>query len=396
MKKYLLKAMISFFLLWGSLLKAELPTTLFVFHVRGLSNIYFPSQDYPYLSKVRTEGARAGQFLPVFPSLPFPSQTSLATGCQPWQHGIVSDHFIDKTMGEFEASDVTSWLECEPLWVTAERQNVRTGVYQWPMSFRPWKGIEATFHSVASRNRITNKDGFEKLVEWSKLPSDKRPRLIMASLPGIGEEGREFGPLNGKTRQALRKLDRLFEHFEKQIKKISDFGPYAILITSGQGVSRVKEGVVVDSLFQRYWISGVPVVNGPMIFLYLWDTKNASLVAKSLDRIEGLKTYLPRRFPKEFGKYHPRMGDVVGLLESPKVFLRGEMDENRLPNGTYGYRPDDPTMEGFFAVFGHGIKQHVEVPKMQLVDVAPTAAKILGIAPSKSNEGQVQKGFFKP
>ncbi|MGB0583287.1 MAG: hypothetical protein ACPGVU_26695 [Limisphaerales bacterium] len=49
------------------------------------------------------------------------------------------------------------------------------------------------------------------------------------------------------------------------------------------------------------------------------------------------------------------------------------------PYGVHGFHPDDPKMFGCFMASGYGIKRGVKLDRMQIIDLAPTIATLLGL-----------------
>ena len=78
--------------------------------------------------------------LPSFPSVTFPNHFTLVTGLYPESHGVVGNSFWDPTMKEeFYYTDPSrsmqpKWWQGEPIWETAEDQDVRTAIHMWPGS----------------------------------------------------------------------------------------------------------------------------------------------------------------------------------------------------------------------------------------------------------------------
>ena len=374
---------------------AKSERTVFLISLDGFAGSYLPDPALPQFVKLQAEGSKARRLRPVFPSLTFPNHLTLATGCPPGKHGVVANQFIDKDRGRFNYSDEPSWLNCEPLWVAAERQGVKTAIHHWVMSFRPWNGVEASYHMPSFDPKKSDAKALDQLVTWASLPKKDRPRLLMTYLSGPDHNGHEYGPASGRTRSVLEKSDRQIANFMGKLAKIPDLGPYTVLLVSDHGMAPVKEAVLIDSLFQRYWISGVPLISGPLLYLYLWNPNQASKVARDLGKTEGLSIYTPRDLPKEYGPYHPRMGDLIGVLDMPKVFLRGESAENRIPNGAHGYDPRLPSMDGIFLAWGDGIRANHEFDEAHAIDVAATVSKLLGIQPAKQDEGRPIAGIFQ-
>jgi len=135
----------------------------------------------PNLNRLAAGGARAVAMRPSFPSVTFPNHYTLVTGMRPDHHGIVDNVMNDAaisdkrfTMSNSEAVvDRRWWDQAEPVWVTAERNGVRSGTMFWP-------GSEAAIHGV--RPTLAPKfDGklpatarVDTLLSWLDRPAGER------------------------------------------------------------------------------------------------------------------------------------------------------------------------------------------------------------------------------
>src|SRR5262245_25705822 len=117
--------------------------TAILLSLDGVAADYLENEKYETFDQFKKDGV-FGRLLPPFPSLTFPSHISIATGCTPGEHGIVANRFIDKKRGEFKYSGDPEWMECEPIWVSVERQNRKSAIVQWPVSYGKWHGISAS------------------------------------------------------------------------------------------------------------------------------------------------------------------------------------------------------------------------------------------------------------
>src|SRR2546422_7919445 len=145
--------------------------TVVVISIDGVRWDYPARAGAPALARMSSEGASCGALVPPFPSSTFPAHASLATGVYPDRHGIVNNEFIDRQRGLYRREDEASWLLAEPIWVTAERQGVRTAVYHWVFSYTPWHGVAATIRMPFSRE-TTDREKVDRIVEW--LRSEER------------------------------------------------------------------------------------------------------------------------------------------------------------------------------------------------------------------------------
>ena len=65
--------------------------------IDGLANFYIddPKSDVPVMRKLAAQGARAeGGVIAAFPTVTWPTHTTLATGVAPARHGVVGNNYL--------------------------------------------------------------------------------------------------------------------------------------------------------------------------------------------------------------------------------------------------------------------------------------------------------------
>ena len=79
-------------------------------------------------------------------------------------------------------------------------------------------------------------------------------------------------------------------------------------------------------------------------------------------------------------------GAAFALEGAPGVTMSGSCDRGLLGTargGAHGYLPTRPGMATGLIAAGAGVRRGVVVERVQLIDVAPTVARLLGIAPPR-------------
>lgn len=91
-----------------------------------------------YIRKMLDEGVRVPYVQPAYPTISIPNWYTIATGMYIESHGMTGNVFYDPLCNcTFTcAPDPSSrnpffWKEAEPIWITAEKQNVRTAMVWW-------------------------------------------------------------------------------------------------------------------------------------------------------------------------------------------------------------------------------------------------------------------------
>lgn len=96
------------------------------------------------------------------------------------------------------------------------------------------------------------------------------------------------------------------------------------------------------------------------------------------------------------------MGDLVVVAAPPVIFSRPSGWEGTLMGtlrffgwdfGGHGYDPSIPDMGASFLVLGRGASPGADYGEVRQIDVAPTVAHLLGIAPPLASEGRVVQGI---
>ncbi|MDI6807546.1 MAG: ectonucleotide pyrophosphatase/phosphodiesterase [Candidatus Eisenbacteria bacterium] len=102
---------------------------------------------------------------------------------------------------------------------------------------------------------------------------------------------------------------------------------------------------------------------------------------------------------KELQRYGAFPGAAFGLACEPGYTFSGGRAGNFLSptesRGTHGFLPENPLMYSGFIASGPSFKKGLRIPSISILDVAPTAAKILGTSLGPQVEGKVREDILK-
>jgi predicted AlkP superfamily pyrophosphatase or phosphodiesterase len=387
--------------------------------VDGVRGDYVDRVRPPFLGRLVREGASTRQLRPVFPSLTFPSHLSEATGVTPAVHGIPSNSFYDSiTDTTYEFPDDASLVQAEPIWLTAQRQGVRTAVFDWPMSQHqerlPAGTPRCAYFNDHYDTKLSDTDRlgrvlatYQKDSRWGRQPL----RLLMGYVHDVDTAGHRFGPDSPQVDEALLKTDRTLEQvvmgvtkeFDRRMKPKRGDRLY-VLITTDHGMSPVETLVNLERLVGDALPPPAKVINsGSLAHVYLDPLPPEMRGNAQRAILEKLKEYpfvhawSAERLPAEFGYAHPsRTGDVVVSLDRGYTFTKRKDTPATMParlapteaKGMHGYRPDEnPEMLGFAVLWQYPRPASVAAAGQDLGEVNalrlhPTVAGILGISPA--------------
>ncbi len=177
----------------------------------------------PTLNQFVQEGISPKYMLPSFPSVTFPNHYTMATGMYPEAHGVVGNTFWDPNIEkEFyytdpERSLQPHWWGGEPLWVTAEKQKVRTAVHMWPGSEAHILHQEVAYIDKYNGSEILPRK-VDRILGLLDLPGPEdiganadtpRPQLVAAYVPDVDGDGHRYGPNSTEIRKTIASADAM-------------------------------------------------------------------------------------------------------------------------------------------------------------------------------------------
>ena len=375
--------------------------------IDGLRGDYVDRGVTPFLQTLKLEGAYSQRLVPITPSLTFPSHVTEATGTPASKHGIPSNVFYDAaSRQEYKMPTAASLLQAEPIWITAQRQGVRTLVHDWPLSYQQPGPVRTDYANETFDGKPSDEQRLTHLFDtWRNDPvTDKPLRLLMGYVKEPDVKGHKFGPDSPQINDALHATDAILEKFvadaveQFNATRTGDEQLYVVLSTD-HGMAPVKTLVNLRALFATPPPEQVRIItSGPLAMVYLDQVpphERAELTKQMLTqlrRYELLSAYAHDTLPKAWRLDHPsRVGDITVMLEPGYTFSSKHPEAvhaqvaGEEPQGMHGFPPDKSSdMRGFLVIWRYpkplGGRNLGTVHTEQL---HPTVARVLGIHPSE-------------
>jgi len=380
--------LIWFFLVFCLFLQAEKPYVIMV-SFDGFRYDYMEKTDTPNLDHIRDNGVKAESMQSVFPSKTFPNHYSLATGAYAGTHNLVGNRFYSPEFDDlYSMSDPSKvcnekWYKSEPVWVTAERQNVRTASFFWVGSEAKIKGylpsiVKKYDHGFPYEARI------DSVMSWLKLPEKIRPHLVMLYFDQPDSDGHKLGPENPDISETIEYMDGILGKILAGIQKLEIAAEINLILVSDHGMTTVGEGQTIN--LSEYLPDPDNVRKyypGPVVQLHLIDRKENKIntLAEILNTIPHMKAYRYEEIPERFHFKNRNSGDFV--LIADEGWIISDNGKSYSSAGTHGYDPALKNMHGIFYAIGPDIKPNYTIGDFENVNVYPLICKILDIEPYK-------------
>src|SRR5690606_15655507 len=122
-------------------------------------------------------------------------------------------------MSKEEDAENASWYGGTPLWSLAEKQDVVSASMMWVGAASDAGGARPTYY-YHYHEKFSHEEKVEKVVNWLKLPMDKRPHFISLYVPEVDSKGHQFGPESAETAAAVKLVDDAVGSLVKKVRDL--------------------------------------------------------------------------------------------------------------------------------------------------------------------------------
>lgn len=386
------------------------PVTILV-SIDGFRPDYLKRGVSPNLNALAASGVESSM-RPSFPTKTFPNHWAIVTGDRPDRSGIVANNMEDESRPKdkftMASDDPYWWSEVEPIWVTAEKQGVRTATMFWPGSNVAWGGTKAAEwpYTISNGQRPSDWAQFNEeisatqrvnsVLDVLRRPADIRPHFVTLYFDEVDTAGHVNGPDTAQTTQAVADVDA---HIGDLIAGLKILGQSAnIVIVSDHGMAaKANDRVIpIDKIANP--ADYRTVETGPYVSMVAVPGHEKALEAalfKTRDHMQcWRKGDIPARF--HYGS-HRRIPPYFCLAETGWVF-QATTPTKPITGGDHGWDDRAPEMQALFIANGPAFDTRFRVPAdFANVDVYPLLTRLLGVTSMPSDgDATVLNGLIKP
>jgi predicted AlkP superfamily pyrophosphatase or phosphodiesterase len=384
--------------------------------------------DTPTLTALRNRGSWAEAVQAQYPSLTYVGHTSLATGLRPIRHGIVQNTMFDPASGGssmwyFNASS----LKRPALWDAVGGAGLTTAAVSWPVTVgaritylfpesnqaprdSTWLDlarrestpglVDAVVQRLGGFGPNDNRDPIQRDrfagAAASQIIETWRPNLLLVHLVEADYAQHDHGPWSPESKAAMERIDRHIGEIVKSAERAGIADRTVFIISGDHGFYPVNAAFQPNVILKNAGlidVDGSGRVTGWRAIAHRSairlkdpsDTVVANRVVKLFrDLADGPYQGLLRIVG---GDEIARLGgdpDVLLILEPSPGYtttagFNGEPLERTDKKGDHGYLPTEREMYTGLILSGPGVREGIAMPIARQIDVAPTAARLLGV-----------------
>jgi len=368
----------------------------------GFRADYLDWYNTPNFDRLAQQGVKADGLKPVFVSKTFPNHYTITTGMYIENHGLVGNHFYDEKLDEFFTLSDRSKVEDarfyggEPIWVTAEKQDVKTASYFWVGTEAPVGGIRSSIwkkydHDFPFNARI------DSVAKWFSLPEEKRPHLISLYFHEPDGAGHEYGPRSSEAEAMVESMDEIMGKIMNTMESLEISPNLNIIVVADHGMVAISPTRAIDLTDYVNLKDITQESSGPYAFLYSKTKSKLNRIVKKLKTVPHLNVYKKEEIPERYHfKNHYRIKDVLLVAEEgwyildKKYYGADKLSLRFLQGGTHGYDNELRSMHALFVADGPAFKDGYSRPTVENIHIYPLIAEILGIIPYDKIDGKLE------
>ena len=396
----------------------------------------------PNLVKMKLGGAFAIGVEGIYPSVTYPAHTTLVTGVRPAVHGIIQNRIFEAPT-ETQTREwywFTKDLKSETLWTLAKKSGLVTAGVGWPVTV----GAELDYNvpeiadpkersspkrtiQHSTPGLITDALGLGagsdnttdgRRAKISEFIIEKyRPNLMLIHFIALDGVHHEKGPRTPEAIEMAERMDAYIGRIVEATRRAGIFEKTTFFIVSDHGFAEVKKRFEPNVLLVKEKLitldpNGKPVdwkaaawPAGGSCAIVLRDPADKATAAKvrSIFNDVASRNNGPVNRVLE-RKDLDRLGSIPNallMLDAAPGYAFGdaltgdEVTEPKDYRGTHGHLPTRAELRSSLIIFGPGARVGAQMPLARMIDIAPTAAALLGLSFSDA-EGQSIRELIKP
>lgn len=392
----------------------------------------------PTVQQLAAEGSYAERVRGVFPTVTYPSHTTMVTGVLPFRHGVYYNQ-------PFEPEGQTgrwywheSAIQVDTLWDLLKRHGRATAAVSWPVTVgAPIDWLVPEYWSLDPEvERLAPMRDASSAGLWQELEQEAtgrlslrkysadfmtrddtsgaiaaylfetyRPTLLAVHLLAADHFEHADGRESWRVRRAVAAADRALGSILDAVERAGLVEQTAIVVTGDHGFVDVHTDLAPNVWLAELglqeprqdrgrWRATFHTQDGSA-FLHLEDPADEQAV----EEVRRLLDSLPHRFRKLFRVVERQELDDIGA--DPRVPLAlaarlgvafvaratGKVAEPSL-SGEHGYFPSDfPEIYTGFVASGAGLVRGEKIDEIGLEDIAPLILELLGLPPLEDADG---------
>lgn len=404
------------------------------------------AKNLPNLKNLIDNGSYTNSLRSVYPSLTYVVHSTIVTGCWPDRHGVFHNNPLQPFVEEkdqywhwyrkdikvptlYELARNNGFVAAGILWPVTGKADIKYNLPELAAvrgenqilkilrNGNPFYSLEMELRFGKYRNGVNQPelDDFSTMCACHTIKA-KKPGLMLLHLIDLDDTKHRFGAKSEEAKEAIRRMDKRIGAIVNSVEAAGLINQTAIIILGDHGQLDVKykvhlnnllldNGLISRSVEGFEWKAYLQSADG-CAYLHIKPGEESAeeealrVLRSAFNKEEfGIEAILDRNTLDSMRAWK----GVNWVLEAKEGYkfvdsIGSEIVEDlstlNIRHATHGYSPKKPGYSCCFVATGPGIRKNFDVGEMNMVDVAPTLAAILGFD-MPGTDGEVAYGIFE-
>jgi predicted AlkP superfamily pyrophosphatase or phosphodiesterase len=380
----------------------------------------------PHIRRLMSRGVHAEGVVGIFPSVTYPSHTTLITGVRPAVHGILDNRILDP---ERRANGAWYWyargIKVPTLPMAARARGLRAGAVSWPVTV----GMDLdylvpefyrSFHpeSLTLLRALSNPPhiidaaeiAYGKPFEWPGSDRDRtemakyilrtyQPHVMLLHLIDLDTAQHAAGPDSNESLETLETIDGYVGEIVETIDKAGILAATNVAVVSDHGFLGIARLLQPNAAFKAEGLIEVDDrgtvtrwqawfhSSGGSGFVYLKDPTDRTLQSRVLallrkiqsDPANGVRKIWTRA-ELDAMEAHPDAAFALDVVDGFYTSIAHDaLVTGSTSRGGHGFDPAREALRASFIMAGPAVKRRGSLGLVRMTQIAPTLAKMLGV-----------------
>lgn len=404
------------------------------------------AKSLPNLSKLISKGAYTNKLKSIYPTLTYVIHTTYVTGAYPDKHGIIHNNPLQP----FTPTQSKEWywfrngIKVPTIYDAIKKKGLKAASILWPVTAKA--DIKYNLPEVVAINNenqvlkvlkngsplyILNMalkygkvrkgidqpylDNFSTLVAMDTI-NNKKPNLLMLHLINLDDAKHDSGTDSKDVAQAIKYMDNRLGKIMKAVEDAGIEEDTVYIISGDHGQLDVNYRVYLNNLLrennliyeedgQLKWRAYLQSTGGSAYLHIKKGDMQAEKLAISIlkEAKESNKYGIEEIYTRsDLDKFHVHPS-IAYMVEAQRGYsfeddlsdiTIEDLSKQNIRHATHGYHPDKENYLCNLVISGNIIKDNYYLGQVNMVDIAPTIAALLGVS-LPNPDGRVLDEIFK-
>ncbi|NVY95598.1 alkaline phosphatase family protein [Lactobacillus sp. DCY120] len=414
----------------------------------GFRDLNDHQAELPVLSALISGGSWVQAVTGIYPTLTYPSHTTIITGQYPREHGIINNTKLQPQRLSPDWYWYQKEIKVPTLYDLAHQQGLTTAAFLWPVTAaskinyniaeifpnRIWTNqvlVSLKASSPFFLWEMNHKYGhLRQGIQQPQLDDfitacaadtllHKQPDLALIHLVDLDSMRHRYGVRSPQALAALKRLDQRVGQLIAATKQAGTFATNNFVILGDHYQIDVQKMIHLNTLFaQQGWLAARPdqsiapdwrvlakTCDGAS-YIYTRNFSDLDRLRDLVQQIEGVERVITQTAASQRGAddqcslmveaqagyYFTDQSQRPEIVEVVDPESLGQADRYR---GVHGYDPDKPDYQTTLLFNGPDIKTQTRLAQARLIDEAPTFARLLELKFPNPLPGRCLDEIFK-